>query len=146
MRNIRIADPRDRVLAVPSATAPTKRSRRSRVRDAILTIPIALLLPAILLLSAPVAASGPTMSATPSSVLAGSKVTVRATAFSADSTGAIIIDWSARALGSYAVNPAGKFKMVVTIPAIQSPATRTAPTRTAPRTAAAAPSASRGTP
>jgi hypothetical protein len=117
MRNIRIADPRDRVLAVPSAIAPTKRSRRSRVRDAILTIPIALLLPAILLLSAPVAASGPTMSATPSTVLAGSKVTLRATAFSADSTGAIIIDWSARALGSYHASAAGKFKMVVTVPA-----------------------------
>ena len=60
MRNIRVADPRDRVPStraprdrVPSAPAP-----RDRVRDLLATIPIVLLVPALVVAFGSVAANG----------------------------------------------------------------------------------------
>ena len=103
MRNIRVADPRDRVLIDPKPPIPTRRSRGSRARDAILTIPIALLLPAIVLLSVPAAASGPALSATPTTIAAGTKVTFRAESFPAGSRGKIVLDGT-KELAAYRVN------------------------------------------
>jgi hypothetical protein len=117
MRNIRVADPRDRVLVDPNPPIPTRRSRGSRARDIILTIPIALLLPAIVLLSAPTAASGPTLTANPTTIAAGTKVTLRAASFPAGSDGVIVLDDGARELARYRVNGKGKFRVAVVIPA-----------------------------
>ena len=115
MRNIRVADPRDRVLIVPKPPISARRSRGTRARDAILTIPIALLLPAILLLSATAAASGPTLTATPTTIAAGAKVTLRAESFPAGTRGTIVLDGT-RDLGTYRVTGKGKFRVAVVMP------------------------------
>jgi hypothetical protein len=115
MRNIRVADPRDRVLIDPKPPISTRRSRGSRARDALLTIPIALLLPAIVLLSVPAAASGPALSATPTTIAAGTKVTFRAESFPAGSRGAIVLDGTEE-LAAYRVNGKGKFRLSVVMP------------------------------
>ena len=115
MRNIRVADPRDRVLIDPKPPIPTRRSRGSRARDAILTIPIALLLPAIVLLSVPAAASGPALSATPTTIASGTKVTFRADSFPAGSRGKIVLDGT-KELAAYRVNGKGKFRLAVVMP------------------------------
>lgn len=116
MRNIRVADPRDRVLIDPKPPISTRRSRGSRARDAILTIPIALLLPAILLMYAPAVASGPTLTATPTTIAAGAKVTFRADSFPAGSHGMIVLDDGTRELAPYRVNGKGKFRTAVVMP------------------------------
>jgi methionine-rich copper-binding protein CopC len=118
MRNIRVADPRDRVLPKPSPATPPRRSRGSRIRDAFLTVPIALLVPAILMLSVPAAAGGPTLSATPATTAAGATVTLRAEGFPVGSRGAIFLDDDdGTELASYRVNKKGKFKVAVVMPA-----------------------------
>jgi hypothetical protein len=115
MRNIRVADPRDRVLTVPTPPISTRRSRGTRARDAILTLPIALLLPAILLMYAPAAASGPTLSAARTTVLAGTKMSLRAESFPASSRGMIVLDGTEE-LAPYLVNGKGKFRLAVVMP------------------------------
>ena len=115
MRNIRVADPRDRVLTVPTPPISTRRSRGTRARDAILTLPIALLLPAILLMSAPAAASGPTLSAARTTVLAGTKMSLRAESFPAATRGMIVLDGT-KELAPYLVNGKGKFRLAVVMP------------------------------
>ena len=115
MRNIRVADPRDRVLTVPTPPISTRRSRGTRARDAILTLPIALLLPAILLMSAPAAASGPTLSAARTTVAAGTKIALRAESFPAATRGMIVLDGT-KELAPYLVNGKGKFRLAVVMP------------------------------
>jgi hypothetical protein len=123
MRNIRIADPRARALPDPSPTTGTTqdpRSRRSRIRDIILTIPVALLLPAVVMLSAPAAAGGPTLTATPTTIAAGTKVTLRAEGFPAGSRGMIVLDDGSTALASYRANGKGKFRIGVVMPPVKA--------------------------
>lgn len=119
MRNIRVADPRDRISAqAPAIPAPAVgRSRGQRVRDILLTIPVALLLPAIVLLSAPAVAAGPTMAANPTTLAAGTKVVVRATDFAAGSRGVIVLDDAATALAEYRANGKGRFRVTFVVPA-----------------------------
>jgi outer membrane biosynthesis protein TonB len=116
MRNIRVADPRDRVVIVPKPPISTRRSRGTRARDAILTLPIALLLPAILLLSASAAAGGPTLTATPATISAGAKVTLRAESFPARSKGQLVLDGTTE-LAPYAANGKGRFRAAIVMPA-----------------------------
>ena len=118
MRNIRVADPRDRISAQAPIPAPAAgRSRGQRVRDILLTIPVALLLPAIVLLSAPAAAAGPTMAANPTTLAAGTKVVVRATDFAAGSRGVIVLDDAATAHGEYRAHRQGRGRGTVVVPA-----------------------------
>jgi outer membrane biosynthesis protein TonB len=97
------------------------RSRGQRVRDILLTIPVALLLPAIVLLSVPAAAAGPTMAADPTTLAAGTKVVVRATGFPAGSRGVIVLDDAATGLAEYRANGKGRFRAAFVLPAAAAP-------------------------
>ena len=100
----------------PKPPIPTRRSRGSRARDAILTIPIALLLPAIVLLSAPAAASGPTLTADPTTIAAGTKVTFRASKLPRRQSRHDRPDDGTKELARYRVNGKGKFRVAVVMP------------------------------
>jgi outer membrane biosynthesis protein TonB len=117
MRNIRVADPRDRAVTEALPMSPSGRTRASRVRDLALTIPIVLLLPAVILLSVPTVAGGPTLTAVPSSVVAGTKVTIRAEAFPKRDAGVLVLDDGAVELGTYHANGKGRFRVGLLVPA-----------------------------
>jgi beta-glucanase (GH16 family) len=113
VRNIRIADPSDRVFqGQPAAPKPP-----SRVRDALATLPLVLLVPALVLTLYPVmAAAGPTLTATPSPTEAGARISVRGEGFAAGQRGSLILDDSTFALATYRVGGNGKFRVSVVIP------------------------------
>jgi hypothetical protein len=118
MRNIRVADPRDRDLPPASSigSRPTQRTRRGRILDILLTIPVALLLPAVAMLSAPAAAGGPTLEARPTTVSAGATVTVKASGFPAGARGVLALDDGTAQVGEFRANGGGKFRAAIVIP------------------------------
>ena len=113
MRNIRVADPRDRV----PASTPRRVPRPSRLREWIMTIPVLLLVPAIVLIALPAAAAGPSIKATPSTAAAGSKVTFRGDGFAPGTEGSLVLDGGTEALSSYRVSGRGRFRAAAVIPA-----------------------------
>jgi hypothetical protein len=119
MRNIRVADPRDRVLSTPTPSGgrSPQRQRAQRIRDILLTIPIVILLPAIALLSVPAVAGGPAMAAKPTTLAAGSKVVIRATGFPAGSRGVLVLDDGTTDLAEYRANGRGMFRASFVMPA-----------------------------
>ena len=116
MRNIRVADPRDRIAAPP----PARTARRAGLIDWLLTIPVVLLIPALVLVALPATAGGPTLLLTPSNPVAGSKVTVRGDGFAPAARGTILIDGS-DALAKYRVSGKGRFRTAFVIPATTKP-------------------------
>jgi hypothetical protein len=116
MRNIRVADPHDRDTSPPPPSVERVRTRRQRARDTVLTLPIALLVPAIIMLGFPAAAAGPSLAATPTTVAAGTKVTLRANGFPAGTRGSIVLDDGSTELAAYKANAKGKFRVAIVVP------------------------------
>ena len=113
MRNIRIADPRDRVTPIP---APVPATRHRRLRDWLATIPIVLLVPALALPFMGTAAAGPTITVSPDTVAAGASVRLNASGFPARSRGVVAFDAPGLTV-TFKANASGAFRIRVTIPA-----------------------------
>ncbi len=122
MRNIRVADPRDRVIEPPPVAKPV--TPASRARDWLATAPIVLLIVALVVPMAMTSASGPSLAAKPSSVAAGTVITVTGASFAKRAAGELRLDGIA-ALVTFAANGRGAFKVKVTIPANATPGTHT---------------------
>jgi hypothetical protein len=110
VRNIRIADPRDRGPA-PRPAAP---HRRSRVRDVLATIPVLILVPALVLPFVGADAGGATITVSPDPATPGTTVRVVGTGFPARDTGVVTFDGVDTPI-SYAANPQGQFRARLTI-------------------------------
>lgn len=117
MRNIRIAEPRDRITAIPASVRP---ARPRRMRDWLATIPILLLVPALALPFMGASAGGPTISVTPDAAAPGSSVRLTASGFPARSSGVVTFDTPALTV-TFKTNGSGSFRVRMTIPAAAAP-------------------------
>ncbi len=89
MRNIAIADRKDRVSdPTPQARPP----RRSKLRDRLATIPILLLVPALIVPMLITSAASPTLRVTPEEPTPGQDVTVKGVGFERRMDGALLTD------------------------------------------------------
>lgn len=118
MRNIRVADPRDRTLEPPVSPqrAGGPSSRAARARDWIATAPILLLIVAFVLPLAMTSAAGPTLKARPGNAQAGAVITVSGMSFGKAAKGELVWDDEV-ILGTFAADRRGAFKAQVTLPA-----------------------------
>ena len=115
MRNIRIADRSDRVVAASASGRPPLSPRRRSVRDWLATLPILLLVPALAVPFAGAEAAGPSLTVTPASIAPGDTVDVTGTRFLRLQSGSITWD-EATVLGSYRAGATGRFRLKVVIP------------------------------
>ncbi|MFI5043044.1 MAG: hypothetical protein ACHQNA_14565, partial [Acidimicrobiales bacterium] len=115
MRNIRIADSSDRIVAVSTPGRPPQGPRHRRVRDWLATLPILLLVPALAIPFVGAEAAGPSLSVTPASIAPGDTVDVTGARFLRNQSGSITWD-VATVLGSYRASATGRFRLTVVIP------------------------------
>lgn len=122
MRNIAIADREDWVFAQPAR--PPSSTPRSKLRDALATLPIVLLIPALIVPVVTAAAGGPRISLTPDEVVAGGRVSVMGSGFEPGETGHLV--WASEdddddddreAIAAYRATARGRFALKVDLPA-----------------------------
>lgn len=113
MRNIRIADPKDRLHESPPI--PSASARRSRLRDALATIPILLLAPALVVPVLATSAATATLRVEPDDPTPGAEVTVTGTGFERGLEGTLVTD-DDEALTPFEVSSRGRFSVTFTLP------------------------------
>jgi hypothetical protein len=111
MRNIRIADPGDRI----SAKRPPP-ERRSRLVDWIATLPLIALLPALMLIASVTSGSEASMATSPATTTAGGRVTINGTGFPRAERGYLAWDGSPTTT-VYKARGNGRFSVTFTVPA-----------------------------
>jgi hypothetical protein len=115
VRNVRIADRRDRIVSNDGATSPSQGPMRGRVRDVLATIPILLLVPALVIPWAGTEASSPSLAVTPTPASPGQEIRVAGSRFPRSQSGVII--WSDMSvLATWRAAPNGRFVVEVAVP------------------------------
>ncbi len=113
MRNIAIADRRDRVSdPTPSARPP----RHSMLRDRLATLPILLLGPALIVPMLITSAASPTLRVTPEEPAPGQDVTVKGVGFDRRMDGALLTDDDDE-IATFRTDSRGRFTVRFTLPA-----------------------------
>ena len=119
MRNIAIADPRDRVSESPDPVRPARRP--SRLRDWLATLPIILLVPALVVPFAVTSAGEPTLEFSPATGSAGVRITIVGTSFGPGEVGEL--RWTAddSTFKPYDTNMKGRLRVRAVVPKTMEP-------------------------